>query len=164
MENAKPDKPLKKLLQNRWVAVVGLLIGTALLIASNFLPQKSDTDPETYTIQYYTEILEQRITNLCNNIHGVQDATVLLTLECSSEYVYAQNATENGQGSGAWDYVIIQQGSGEETILVTEIYPKIRGVAVVCTGGDTAEIQSTITELLSASLGISSHRIRVAGK
>lgn len=164
MENTNSDTRFKKLLQNRWITIAGLFVGIFLLIASNFLPQKNDTDSDTYTIQYYTEILEQRITNLCNSIHGVQDATVLLTLECGSEYVYAQNTTENGQGSGAWDYVIIQQGNGEETILVTEIYPKIRGVAVVCTGGDTAEIQSTITELLSASLGISSHRIRVAGK
>lgn len=164
MENAKPDTPLKKLLHNQWVAGIGLILGLILLIVSNYLPTERKTDTEEYTIQYYTDILEQRITTLCNNIHGVQDATVLLTLECSSEYVYAQNSTENEKGSGAWDYVIIQQSSGEDPILVTEIYPKIRGVAVVCSGGDTAEIQSTIIELLSASLGISSHRIRVAGK
>lgn len=164
MERIERGTYLKKLFQNRWVAGVGCVLGLLLLVTSSFLPQKDKTETNDYTIQYYTEVLEQRITELCNNIHGVQDATVLLTLECSSEYVYAQNSTENGQGSGAWDYVIIQQGNGEEAIMVSEIYPKIRGVAVVCSGGDTAEIQSTITELLSASLGISSHRIRVAGK
>lgn len=164
MESTERGTYLKKLLRNRWIAGIGCVLGLLLLMTGSFLPQKNKAATNDYAVQYYTEVLEQRITALCNNIHGVQDATVLLTLECSSEYVYAQNSNENGQGSGAWDYVIIKQGSGEEAIMVSEIYPKIRGVAVVCSGGDTVEIQSTITELLSASLGISSHRIRVAGK
>lgn len=163
METNKQEERWKKLFHNRWIAGIGLLLGVLLLVSSSLLPQKAELDPDSYTVQYYTDVLEERITALCNNIRGVQDATVLLTLDSGSEYVYAQNTTENGTG-GAWDYVILQQGSGEDTILVTEIYPKIRGVAVVCTGGDNVEIQRTITELLSASLGVSSHRIRVAGK
>ncbi len=163
METPKQEERWKKLLHNRWIAGLGLLLGILLLVASSLLPQKAEPAPDSYKVQYYTDVLEERITALCNNIHGVQDTTVLLTLDSGSEYVYAQNTTENGTG-GAWDYVILQQGSGEDTILVTEIYPKIRGVAVVCTGGDNVVIQRTITELLSASLGISSHRIRVAGK
>ncbi|MBQ8400343.1 MAG: stage III sporulation protein AG, partial [Clostridia bacterium] len=113
---------------------------------------------------YYTEMLEERITSLCTSVSGVQEATVLLTLESGSEYVYAQNTTTGSDTSGAWDYVIIQQGEGEEAVMVTEIYPKVRGVAVVCTGGDSAIVRQTITELLSASLGISTNRIRVAGR
>lgn len=164
MEIPKGPDQWKQLLRKHWITLPGLLIGVLLLLWSNLIPQEKPASASEYTIQYYTEILEQRITALCTSINGIQEAAVLLTLESGSEYVYAQNTSSSGQDTGAWDYVIIQQGDGEAAVMVTEIFPKVRGVAVVCTGGDSAAVQQTITELLSASLGISSNRIRVAGR
>ncbi len=164
METPKVSDRWKVLLRKHWITLPGILLGVLLLVWSSILPQKNTVSEPEYAVQYYTEILEQRITALCTSISGVQEATVLLTLESGSEYVYAQNTTTSGSNTGAWDYVIIQQGEGEEAVMVTEIYPRVRGVAVVCTGGDSAAVQQTITELLSASLGISSNRIRVAGR
>ncbi len=163
MEISKNTDAWKKLLRKHWITLPGLLLGVFLLVWSNFLPPKQTSSDTEYSVQYYTEILEQRITALCTSVSGIQEAAVLLTLESGSEYVYAQNTTTSGSTTGAWDYVIIRQGEGEEAVMVTEIYPKIRGVAVVCTGGDSAAVRQTITELLSAALGISSNRIRVAG-
>lgn len=164
METAKTSDTWKKLLTKRWIAIPGLVLGILLLVWSSIFPQKETGSEAEYTIQYYTDILETRITELCTSISGIEEATVLLTLESGSEYVYAQNISSTGSDTGAWDYVIIRQGEGEEAVMVTEIYPKIRGVAVVCTGGESAAVQQTITDLLSASLGISSNRIRVAGR
>lgn len=164
METPKVSDTWKNLLRKHWITLPGILLGVLLLVWSSILPQKNTVSGPEYTVQYYTEILEERITALCTSISGVQEATVLLTLESGSEYVYAQNTTTAGSDTGAWDYVIIQQGEGEEAVMVTEIYPRVRGVAVVCTGGDSAAVRQTITELLSASLGISSNRIRVAGR
>lgn len=164
MEIPKCSDQGKQLLRKHWITIPGVLLGIILLLWSNRIPQEKPASASEYTVQYYTEILEQRITDLCTSISGIQEATVLLTLESGSEYVYAQNTAASGQDTGAWDYVIIQQGEGEEAVMVTEIYPKVRGVAVVCTGGDSSAVRQTITELLSASLGISSNRIRVAGR
>ena len=57
----------------------------------------------------------------------------------------------------------MQEDGGDKTVLINEIYPQIRGVAIVCTNGDNVQIQKKVTELISASLGISSGRITVAG-
>jgi stage III sporulation protein AG len=92
--------------------------------------------------------MEERIETLCEELSGVREAHVLLTLESGVEYVYADG--------GAWDR--------ESPLLLQEISPQIRGVAVICTGGDDSAVRLTITELLSAALGIPSSRIRVAGK
>ena len=83
-----------------------------------------------------------------------------LTLENDREYVYAQNSTTEGS---TLEYVILSRSNEEEAVLLTEICPRVRGVAVVCTGGDSSAVKQTIVSLLSASLGISSHRIHVAG-
>ncbi len=148
-----------------WVALVGLVLGILFLVMGTVLPaQKSkETSGEVYTVQYYTEALETRIAALCTSVSGIQEATVLLTLENGSEYVYARNGDNQSSGDASWDYMILAGGEGEEAVLMTEIYPKVRGVAVVCTGGDSPTVQQTVTELLSASLGIASHRIKVAG-
>ena len=148
----------------KWFALAGLIVGILLLLAGSLIPDTAEDPQDDITVQYYTESLEKRIQELCTSIHGITEATVLLTLENSGEYVYAQNGDTGSSSGMTWDYVIVNQGEGEEAVMVTEIYPQVRGVAVVCTGGDSAAVQQIVTELLSASLGISSNRIRVAGK
>ncbi|MBR4959927.1 MAG: hypothetical protein IKY52_03420 [Clostridia bacterium] len=97
---------------------------------------------------------------MCTSVAGIREAEVLLTLENNREYVYAQDSTSAGD---TLEYVILSGKEKEETVLLTEICPRVRGVAVVCTGGDTPAVRQTIVSLLSASLGISSNRIHVAG-
>lgn len=111
---------------------------------------------EQYTdVGYYTSYLEERIEQLCVSLDGIDEATVLLTLDSSTEYVFGTD--------GNTDYIILKNGDGEHAVKLCEIYPKIRGVAVVCTGGDSASVRERVIKLLSASLGISSSRIEVAG-
>ncbi len=162
MEEIK--KPSKKLPQIG-IALGGLVLGILFLTLGTILPgrQTEDSRDTAYTVQYYTEELEQRITALCTSITGIEQAAVLLTLENGSEFVYARNGDSQSDGGQSWDYMILSQGDGEDPLLMTEIYPKVRGVAVVCTGGNTPAVQQTVTELLSASLGIPTHRIKVAG-
>ena len=136
------------------------VIGFILLVVGERIPHISESKAEEsyYSVRFYTEEMESRIADLCRQVHGVNEVHVLLTMEGSSEYVYAENAS-----GSARDYVILQKGDGSEPVQVHEIYPKIRGVAVVCTRGGDSEMQRTITELLSAALGIAASRICVAG-
>ena len=153
-------KGIRRLSRNTWIAIGGVLLGILLLISGNLFGKNGEKkgSVETAAVSYYTEYLEKRITELCKSVHGVDDATVLLTLEKGSEWIYARN--DAGQST---ELVIVQKNGSEEAVTVTEIYPEIRGIAVVCTGGDTPKIQTELTELLSASLGIPTHRIRIAG-
>lgn len=156
----KSPKGLRRFSRNTWIAIVGVAFGI-LLLASGSLFTKDNTKQaagETAAVSYYTEYLEKRVVQLCKSVRGVTDANVLLTLEKGSEWVYARD--EAGQNA---ELVIVQKSGGEEAVTVTEIYPEIRGIAVVCTGGDDARIQTELTELLSASLGIPTHRIKIAG-
>jgi stage III sporulation protein AG len=63
----------------------------------------------------------------------------------------------------ASEYVIVNGGDGEEPVLISELYPRVRGVAVVCTGGKNAEVKNRVTELIAAALGISVNKIAVSG-
>ena len=122
------------------------------------LSDAESSGTENVRIEFYTETLEKRIEELCCQMQGIEEAYVLLTLDGGSEFVYAEN-----ESSSARDYVILQGTNAEEAVLVQEIYPRIRGVAVVCTRGNDSAVQLNVTELLAAALGIPTSSIRVAG-
>ncbi len=143
---------------------IGLLIlsgiGILLIVLSGYI-RPSDHDgqsshsPQDTDVRFYTSYLEERICELCKSVDGIEEAIVFLTLDCSSEYVYSDDR--------ASDFLILSGSDGEEALMLYEIYPRVRGVAVVCTGGDLPRVRETITELLSAALALPSNKIKVAG-
>lgn len=144
------------------IAVAGL-VGLILLICGGSLGNtgraEETTDAQAYfSVRFYTEDLEERIEELCRQVHGVGEVHVLLTLEGGSEYVYAANIS-----GGAHSYLLTAEGERETPVLVQEIYPRIRGIAVVCSRGDDSTVRLAITELLSAAFGIPTSRICVVG-
>ena len=150
----------------KWWLIGAAVLGVMLILLSRFLPDgKKESQAEgigSSDPSYYSTILEDTIRGLILHVEGIEEAAVLLTLDGSSELVYAQNTSVSGEGRTG-DYLVVQEDGGEKTVLVSEIYPHIRGVAIVCTNGDDVHIQKKVTELLSASLGISSGRITVTG-
>lgn len=151
------------------LAAAGVILGILLLIGGAFIPESKSTLPDSdtfYAPVSYTEALEIRVEELCKSIAGVTEATVLLTLENGKETIYAGNtASQSSEVSSGqtFDYIFMNRNGEETPVMITEIYPTIRGVAVVCTNGNDTSVQLTIIKLLSASLGISSNRIQVAG-
>ncbi|MBR7033529.1 MAG: hypothetical protein IKI03_07875 [Clostridia bacterium] len=155
--------PFGFLKEKKWIIIVaGAALGVFLIAyRPSSAPDTAAQEDGFEKISFYTETLEERIEDLCRSSVGIEDVSVLLTLDSGSEYVYAANTSEN-DGTGTREYLIVSGEDGGEPVRVTEIYPKVRGVAVVCTNGDRAEIKEKITALLSAALGVPSNRIRVS--
>ncbi len=135
-------------------------IGILLIVFSSHFSTSGNEgkspDPPQYTdVSFYTSYLEERIRELCRSVEGIEEAIVFLTLDCSSEYVYSEDR--------ASDFLILSGSDGEQALMLYEIYPRVRGVAVVCTGGDLPRVRETVTELLSAALALPSNKIKVAG-
>ena len=97
----------------------------------------------------------------------------MVTLENGTEQVYAANektasdSSSDANGSAGKisdekEYVIIETDSkGEQGLVIKLIQPKIRGVAVVCEGGDSDIIRREIQETVTAVLDISASRVYV---
>lgn len=158
---------LKKLSSKKGNLVIAalVLVGVLLILfPTDREESKSETADNLVTVSTYTEKLEEKIQSLCTAVDGVGGVRVLVTLDCGSEFVYADNRTEDVDDAGSSytsDYLIIEDKNGTSPVTVTEIYPKIRGVAVVCDGGDAPTVKTKLTKLLAAALGISTSRISV---
>ena len=146
----------------RYLLIVGAVLGGLLMLLSRFIPEDKEVPTEKTDVTYYTERIEQKLEDLISSAAGVGKATVVVTLDSQEEYVFAKNTTE-GQMQKASEYVIVNGGDVEEPVLISELYPRVRGVAVVCTGGKNAEVKNRVTELIAAALGISVNKIAVSG-
>ena len=139
--------------------VLALAAVLVLLFSSceNASPNESSEKSEIIA-EILDETLEEKIKNICERVDGVGNVYVMLTLDTSEEYVYASDTEKND--SFIKSEFVTSDGDGVELYVV---FPKVRGVAVVCNGGDSAVIRKTLTDLISCALGIPASNISVAG-
>ena len=142
-----------------------LLIAGIVIMLILVLPEyskKSDTavkNSETADMsenEYISET-EKKLTELISSIEGAGRTKVMLTVASSQENVYAYDI--NGDKS---EYVILKSNSNEGGMLLKVRRPEIKGVAVVCEGGDSSKVKVDIVNAVSSSLGVSSTRISIA--
>lgn len=176
-----------KLFENdlyRKIIIGACLVGIALIFISGFL--KNNTQPSktaassqaAVPADQYAAQIENSLVGIVTQIQGAGSARVLVTLERNTEYVYAteekstnQNTedktgsetTKNAQnGSTEKKYIIVKDADGSQKALpVTEVQPIIKGVVVVCDGGDNPAVQQNIINAVTTALDITSVRVCV---
>lgn len=186
-EKKKPSL-LQRLAENdryRKVILVLGFFGIALIFLSGLFWENSKEasvpvvdEPQKTSTQSYTEQVEENLTELINNIHGVGSAKVLVTLERNTEYVYATeekkvtqstqdqaaNATIKNQANDSLEtkYILVKGSDGsQQALAVTQVEPIVKGVVIVCEGGDQPAVQKNITDAVTTALNLSSARVCV---
>ncbi len=129
-------------------------------------------------LSYKTEI-ENSIKNILSSMKNVGNGiNVLVTLESSVQSIYAtedkkssetvkddaireSNRTRESSDTET-KYIKIRDTDGSEKALeVTKIQPKIKGVVVVCDGGDNKNVQEKVTTAVKTALNIPAKKVFV---
>ncbi len=137
--------------------VLGLAAGIILLILGNQAGKNSETASvkEDFSFEAYEKALSERLEEMIDKVDGVSGVHVMLTLERG----YSESLAKDGD-----DYLTLKQSDGgQETVTIFREAPEVKGVAVICKGGDDPEIQKEIIEMLCALFHLSSNRIFVSG-
>ena len=159
-----------------------IIIGIAgiLLIFLSGLGAKEENPAKTQTVteitaEEYRATLEKDIKQIVKGITGSNKITVVVTLESGMKYKYADitegastDKTEDNTTSSSSElkqgYITVKTADGgEEALLVTTQMPEVRGVAIVCLGGDNEIIAEKIENAVTAALNITSQRVHIAG-
>lgn len=167
------DNIKNRIFENKKLMLIVSLgvIGIILISFSEFKTKATKTVVENETEEKetvntdYAKNLEERLTVLISSIENAGQVEVMITLKSTDESVYAVNENiKNDDRSNNYssNYVIIDNKSEKEGIKLKVLEPEIRGVAVVCTGGDNPEVVSQITDTVSTVLGIGSNKVSVA--
>ncbi len=152
-------------------------IGVLCICLSEWLPQKEpDKETGVMTAAQYCEQVENRLSALLEEMDGVGACQVYVTLESGVEYVYATEQKENAdytKDSGQngekvseradteQNVIIIDSADGKTGLLLTEIQPTVKGVVVVCEGGNQQEVVERVTAAVTTALNISARRVCV---
>ncbi len=170
-------KHLEKLKNPKLVVIIGIA-GILLIFLSSIMgnkTEKSKTISTEITAEEYREQLEADIKKIVKHITGSRQVEVIVTLESGIRYKYADisegattDKTENDAISTSSEhkegYITVKTADGgEEALLVTRQMPEVRGVAIVCAGGDDPYVAQKIENTVTAALNITTHRVHIAG-
>ncbi|MBC8569604.1 stage III sporulation protein AG [Zongyangia hominis] len=140
-------------------------------------PQTADIDSKQ-VMANYTETLEEKIDQIVSSIEGVGENKVMVTLASSEEYVYASETKDSRDrtedvGSGESkktqtkdvkesNLILVEDENGQKQALIQkQIEPKVKGVVVVCEGGDSIAVQQRVIDAVTVALDISASKVCV---
>ena len=177
--NETVSKLKEKLRSPKFLVIAGL-IGIILIALSSLFggTEKNETvkkgqefTPEEYRIQ-----LEEDICRLVTRITGNKNVTAVITLDSGIRYSYADIREESSSDETEKErqkndlelkegYITVKTADGgEQALLVTTQMPEIRGVAIVCEGGDNPVINEKIQNAVISALNITSKRVYICGR
>ncbi len=157
----------KKLFVVLILAVAGIIF---LVISELKISDKTEVKESVgITTTEYAEMIEEKLTFLISSIDGAGETVVMVTVETGEENIYAKQAKsdeENNENKAStsyeYEYIVIKTASSSENgMLLKVVEPSIRGVAVVCDGGENAAVRENIINTVSAVLDIKTNKISV---
>lgn len=158
---------IEKLGKGGWRRLV-LIAGIAaivLLFLSTLTPQSEPQTVQQYTAEETAKLereLERRLTELLAEIDGVCSPQVMVTLDRTSERVFAEESkTRSGSGENSTESTLALSGSGKEALETSVILPKVRGVAVVCGGAEDIVIREKVVNTAARVLDIKVSQVYV---
>ena len=152
------------------MTVAAGILGIVFIVISEFIPKSSYKKAETgeqnkNSVSSYEETLEKRLESIISSVDGAGRVQVMVTLDTSEQTQYAKDEKENsksGDKSSEKSYekkYVLTDDDGGVVLKTTE--PEVRGVIVVCDGGDNAAVKNGITSAVRAALSVDSNKITV---
>ncbi|MCH5201751.1 MAG: hypothetical protein J1F17_00960 [Oscillospiraceae bacterium] len=129
LSKLKNDKNLIRI-----IFIIGIA-GILLIFCSTLFDSEKTEDIDSFSVEEYRSLEENRIKEMVESIQGVGKARVMVTMENSVEQVYSNDNK------------------------VKEIEPAIRGVLVICSGADNPVIKETVLESITKALNLSSDKV-----
>ena len=136
-------KELRGLLTDDKKLTVALIVGAVLILFLSLGGLKSG-EAEAADRPYedrsaYEAELERRLTDILSEIEGIGELSVMVTLDTSEQTEYGKN----------------------EDMLLSVKMPQVRGVIVVCGGGDSVIVQEKVVRAVTGVFAVSSTRVSV---
>ena len=153
-----------------WIAVtIGLFVCVGYFCFVSSPSKKSDTTSETSTEDIgsdmeYVNMLENKLSNVLSKISGVGDVNVIITLESGFSYEYATDTETKTTTSGGTQTSITTQTIiyvKDQPVIVSEIYPVVKGVVVVAEGAEKTKVKLDILSAVETILEVDRDKITI---
>lgn len=143
-----------------------LMCGLIMILLSS-LPREENKHTVKSRLEAYVDETEDRLCRTIAEIDGAGNTKVFITTTNTFETVYASNASVDETPSGKTTEKSLAYTGGSSysssPVVVKELCPDIRGVLIVCEGGNNKSVREEIIKSVSVALGISQTKIHVTG-
>lgn len=161
-------KYLDKIKSIRLLVILGFA-GMILILLSEILPadktDKSKKDINSAETSDFSAATELRLEKILSRIDGVGNVSVMVSVEGTEEYVFAQEIKEsNSEGNSSQsenNFVLVQKDGDKEALIRKTVNPQIKGVVVVCDGGESNTVKEKVYKAVSVALDLKSDKIYV---
>lgn len=159
----------KKLLIVLFLAIFGIIFIFFSELFKTNEDSEDNSEAVSNSVDVYAESTEEKLCKIISSIEGAGETDVMVTVEAGEENVYAKEIKSNEESNESksisnyeYEYIVIKSGTSSESgMLLKVVQPNIRGVAVVCDGGDNAAVRENIISTVSAVLDIKTNKISV---
>lgn len=150
----------------RFVIIAGIAAIALLFLSTlNSSGRKQEQTEQCYSAEDAAKLereLEQRLTEIISEIDGVTEPRVMVTLECTSERVFAEETKSSSSADEvSTENTLALSGSAKEALETSVILPRVRGVAVVCGGADNVLIKEKVVNTAARVLDIGVSKVYV---
>lgn len=168
------------------IIIIAGLAGIALIFLSNALKPRESADSSAQSTEsitaslpedYRAEITEE-LGNMLASMDGVGRTKVMVTIDKTQQNIYATDTDHNGrettrtngtdenadkQNTEKRSCIIVRKKDGsEQALTVGQLMPQIKGVLIICDGGDNEDVRQRIVDAVSAALDINKTHICVS--
>ncbi len=172
------NEKIKNITKNPKLLVILGLCGILLIFISSLFPSDNSKDETAAAAEFVTEEYRTTVQNgvkeIVTRVSGDRDPTVLVTLESGVRYSYASadetDTSKSGDTSGdsreskKQSYITVKTADGgEQALIITEIMPEVRGVAIICEGGNDTALAEKIENAVTSALNITTKRVYISG-
>lgn len=173
------NEKVKQIIKSPKLLIIAGICGILIIFLSSLIPtKKEDEQSENQSIitaSEYCAQIEESVGEIVSRITGDTNPTVVVTLESGIKYSYAKadetdvsssSSDQSGQSSESkkQSYITVKGADGsEQALLITEIMPEVRGVAIICKNGNDNVVAEKIESAVTAALNITSKRVYISG-
>ena len=94
---------------------------------------------------------------------GVKLVSLKENIDTTKDYADGETKKEQEKNNYERNVILVQGSNGtREALLKTTIEPKVKGVVIVCQGGENIEVEKRVIDAVTTALDISSSKICVA--
>lgn len=160
--------------RTRAIVIVGI-IGIVIIMLTELIPTKADEDDTSLSGEIvndeaysYKVQVESELKEILGSIKGVGELQVMVTVEGTTEYVYAEELDTDNDKDGEktseqyQSRIVMNEVDGNKEALVKKVIkPQISGVIIVCQGGGDLSLKERLIKATSTALALPSGKICV---
>ena len=155
---------LEKIRTNKKVQYIIITVFVAVILCVFLF---GGTSKQTNIVKSYDPIsnyvisLENKLSNVLSNVSGAGDVSVVISVESGMETVLAMQTIIKESASGQIETQTSPIIINGKTVVLKEMYPKVKGVLIVAEGANSIAVMTKLQQATMSLLDIEINQIEI---